>query len=62
MALALGWRRLTRVFQVLAEGEFHDQADAEWIVIMGPLRGHNDTPCGRPTLGQPIGRLGAGCP
>jgi hypothetical protein len=41
--------------------DFHDQADAEWIVIRGPLKslndkwkvirrslwGHNDTPCGR---------------
>jgi hypothetical protein len=25
-------------------GEFHDQADAKWIVSRGPLRGHNDTP------------------
>jgi hypothetical protein len=39
-------------------GEFHDQADAEWIVIRGLLRGHNDTPCGRPTPGCP----GIGCP
>jgi hypothetical protein len=41
-----------------SEGEFHDQADDEWIVIRGPLRGHNDTPFGRPTPGRPIGRLG----
>jgi hypothetical protein len=39
--------------------EFHDQADANWIVIRGPLRGHNDTPCGRPTPGRPVGCLGA---
>jgi hypothetical protein len=30
-------------------GDFHDQADAEWIVFRGQLRGHIDTPCGRPT-------------
>jgi hypothetical protein len=24
--------------------EFHDQKDAKWRVIRGPLRGHNDTP------------------
>jgi hypothetical protein len=36
----------------------HDQADAEWIVIRRPLRGHNDTPFGRPTPGRPIGRPG----
>jgi len=39
-------------------GEFHDQADAEWIVINGPLRGHNDTSCGRPTPERPIARSG----
>jgi hypothetical protein len=33
-------------------GDFHDQADADWIVIRGALRGHNDTPCGWPTLGR----------
>jgi hypothetical protein len=31
-------------------GEFHDQGDAKWIVIRGQLRGHNDTPFGRPTF------------
>jgi hypothetical protein len=36
-------------------GEFHDQGDAEWIVIRRPLRGHNDTP-----FGQPTGRPGFG--
>jgi hypothetical protein len=41
-------------------GEFHDQGDAKWIVNRGQLRGHNDTPCGRPTHGRPIGRLGVG--
>jgi hypothetical protein len=30
-------------------GVFHDQGEAKWIVIRGQLRGHNDTPCGRPT-------------
>jgi hypothetical protein len=43
-------------------GEFHHQADAEWIVIRGPLRGHNNTPCGRPTPGRLVGRLGVGSP
>ena len=43
-------------------GEFHDQGDAKWIVIRGPLRGHNDTPFGRPTPGRPIGRPGVGHP
>jgi hypothetical protein len=32
-----------------AVGESYDQADAEWIVIWRQLRGHNDTPFGRPT-------------
>jgi hypothetical protein len=41
-------------------GEFHDQGDAKWIVIRGHLRGHNDTPFGQPTPGQPIGCPGAG--
>jgi hypothetical protein len=27
-------------------GRCHDQADAEWIVIRGPIRGHNDKPFG----------------
>jgi hypothetical protein len=31
-------------------GKFHDQGDAEWIVIRGQLRGHDDTPCRRPGL------------
>jgi hypothetical protein len=39
--------------------EFHDQGDAKWIVIRGPLRGHKDTPFGWPTHGRPIGRPGA---
>jgi hypothetical protein len=37
------------------EGEFQGQADAKWIVIRGSLKGHNDTPCGRPTPGRPGG-------
>jgi hypothetical protein len=37
------------------KGVFHDQADAERIVIRRPLRGHNNTPFGRPTPGRPIG-------
>jgi hypothetical protein len=28
------------------------------LVIRGPLRGHNDTPFGRPTPGRPVGRPG----
>jgi hypothetical protein len=39
-------------------GEFHDQGDAKWIVIRGQLRGHNDTPFGRPTLSRSISRPG----
>jgi hypothetical protein len=42
--------------------KFHDQGDAKWIVIRGQLRGHNNTPIGRPTPGRPIGRPGVGCP
>jgi hypothetical protein len=40
----------------------HDKADAEWIVIRRPLRGHNDTPFGRPIPGRLISRLGVGHP
>jgi hypothetical protein len=43
-------------------GEIHDQGDAKWIVIRGQLRGHNDTPFGRPTLSRPIGHQGVGHP
>jgi hypothetical protein len=43
-------------------GKFHDQADAEWIVIRGSLRGHNDMPFGLPTPVRPIGRPGVGHP
>jgi hypothetical protein len=35
-----------------------DEADAEWIVISRPLRGHNDTPFGWPTPGHPQGVFG----
>jgi hypothetical protein len=35
--------------------KFHDKGDAKWIVTRGKLRGHNDTPFGRPTPGRPIG-------
>jgi hypothetical protein len=45
-------------FTVFNEGEFHDQADANWIVIRGLLWGHNDTPSGRSTSSLPIGRAG----
>ena len=46
----------------LPDGGCHDQADAKWIVIRGPLRGHNDTPFGWPTPGWPIGQPGVGQP
>jgi hypothetical protein len=36
-------------------GDFHDQADAKWIVIRGPLTCHNDMPYGRPNPGRPVG-------
>jgi hypothetical protein len=42
----------------LPDGKFHDQGDAKWIVIRGKLRGHNNTPCGRPAPSRPIGRQG----
>jgi hypothetical protein len=32
------------------------------MVIRGLLRGHNNTPCGRPSPGQPVGRPGVGRP
>jgi len=41
-------------------GEFHDQGDAKWIVVRRQLRGHNNTPFGRPTTGRPIGCPGVG--
>jgi hypothetical protein len=47
---------------VLRGGEFHDQGVAKWIVIRRLLWGHNDTPCGRPAPGRPIGRTGSGRP
>jgi hypothetical protein len=31
-----------------------NQAHAKWIVFRGLLRGHNDTPCGWPTLSRPV--------
>jgi hypothetical protein len=43
-------------------GKFHDQGDAKWIVFRRSLRGHNDTPCGRPASDRPIGRPGSGVP
>jgi hypothetical protein len=36
-------------------GGYHDLLEAKWLVIRGPLRGHNDTPCRRPTPGRPGG-------
>jgi hypothetical protein len=50
-----GQVQLVYVSEALSEGEFHDQGDAKWIVIRVQLRGHNDTPCGRPAPGRPIG-------
>jgi hypothetical protein len=44
-------RGIFRVHQ-FEKGRFHDQLDAEWIVIRGPLRVHNDTLCGRLTPGR----------
>jgi hypothetical protein len=32
------------------QGECHDQADAEWIVIRTQIWGHSDMPFGRPAL------------
>jgi hypothetical protein len=40
------------------QSEFHDQGDAEWIVIRRLLWGHNDMPAS----GRPIGRPGYGRP
>jgi hypothetical protein len=37
--------------------EFHYQGDAKWIVIRGQLRGHNDTPFGRPTFFLQSGQM-----
>jgi hypothetical protein len=41
-----------------SEGEFHDQADAKWIMIRGSKWSLTDTPCGRPNPGRPIGARG----
>jgi hypothetical protein len=43
-------------FNFVRKGKFHDQGEAKWIVIRGQLKGHNDTPFGRPTPGRPIDR------
>jgi hypothetical protein len=41
----------------LDNGESHDQADAEWMVIRTQLRGHNDTAFRRPApAGPPAAR------
>jgi hypothetical protein len=37
----------------ITSGEFHDQGDAEWIVLKRQLRGHNDTPFGLTTPSRP---------
>jgi hypothetical protein len=47
---------------VWSPGELHDQGDAKWIVIRRLLWDHNDTPCGRPAPGRPIGRPGSSPP
>jgi hypothetical protein len=41
-------------------GKFHDQGDAKWKEITRSLWRHNDTPCGWPAPGWPIGCLGSG--
>jgi hypothetical protein len=41
--------------------EFHNQGDAEWIVIRGQLQGHTDMLFRQPTPGWPISRPGIGC-
>jgi hypothetical protein len=46
----------------ISAGEFHDQADAEWVVSEGWLKGRNDMPFGRPTPKRPSGRLGMSRP
>jgi hypothetical protein len=43
-------------------GGGHGLADAEWIVIRRPLRGHDDTLFGRPNPGRSIGCPGVGHP
>jgi hypothetical protein len=43
----------SRHFKII-RGGCHDYADAEWIVIRRPLRGHNDTLFGWPNPTQPI--------
>jgi hypothetical protein len=44
-----------RVALEASTGQFHDQVDAKWIEIRGPLRGRNDTPCGRLAPSRLIG-------
>jgi hypothetical protein len=46
------------VIRMFRHGEFHDQADAKWIVIRGQLRDRNDMPIGRPGVGHPQGVFG----
>jgi hypothetical protein len=55
-------RKMRNLRIVMSDCGFHDQGDAKWIVIRRQLRGHNDTPFGRPTSGLPIGCLGVGRP
>jgi hypothetical protein len=51
---------LVRSRDRVVEGEFHDQGDAKWIVFRQQLKGHNDTPCGRPAPGRPVSHPGSG--
>jgi hypothetical protein len=46
--------RIDSQMAIDTSGEFHDQGDAKWVVILGQLRGHNDTPFGRPTVYRPL--------
>jgi hypothetical protein len=56
--LNLGLNLTTKVHA----GSCLNQAATEWIVIRGPLKGHNNTRFGKPIPGRPTGRLGVGHP
>jgi hypothetical protein len=43
---------------VSVSGNILDQGGAKWIVNRGLLRGHNDTPCRRPTPDRPAAARG----
>jgi hypothetical protein len=55
-------QRMAQRRVAVAKGRCHDQTDAEWIIIIGPLRSHIDMRFGWPTSGHPIDRQGAGRP